>query len=271
MGQDKLIFVVGDDVCAPITVRCQGTSYRVYGYLEVERTSSSVIVSATDCNGNSLKYDYGSNSGTQNGRRYSISTYTFHTSYGSDNSYYGNSNSGGYNSGSYESAEKAGAAIGKALFSLGGGESGDAYPSLQLTFGGSRAYGEFARLKYTGYGFHAYGSIGKDWMLDSEFKDKILWNVGIGSFFAFGGNGNPNMDVSVGLSVGQNAQFEKLSLMVDADYTYWIGRWRRVGLFAGGGLGWGSFTEMFNTDDYDSTGGFAWNLEIGLVFRLANF
>lgn len=268
-----LVFVAGSDVCTPITVSVQGRTYKVYDVLSVDGFSGSITVRATDCNGRNLTYKYGSESGTQGGRSYSISTYTFHStdSYGSDSPGYG-SGSGGYNQGrDYSSAKRAGEALGHALFSLGGGGEGDAYPSMQLLLGGSRAYGEYARLRYTGYGFHAYAGVGKDWLLDSEFKNKILWNVGLGSYFAFGGDGNPNMDVAVGLSVGQIAQYEKLSLMIDADYTYWIGRWRRVGIMAGGSLGWGSFTEMFNTDDYDSQGGFAWNLEVGVVFRLANF
>ncbi len=274
MAQNKIIFVVGSDVCSPITVRCQGRSYTVKSYLEINSTQSTTTVSATDCNGNKLRYEYKNSSGTENGRRYSISTYTFHTikTYGSGSSSYSNSSSSSYgNSSAYNTGERIGAGMTQGLFSLGGGADGDAYPSMQLAFGASRAYGEFARLRYTGYGFHAYGSIGKDLLLDSEYKNKILWNIGIGSYFAFGGNGNPNMDVSLGMSVGQLAQFEKLSLMIDADYTYWIGRWRRVGLFAGGSIGWGSFTEVFNTDEYSSMGGFAWNLEIGLTFRLANF
>lgn len=268
-AQDKLVFIVGDDVCSPITVRCQGASYKVYNHLEVDRTSSYITVTATDCNGNKLKYDYGSNSGTSNGRSYSISTYTFHAvkTYGSGNS----SNSYGGSSDYGDSRIRTGNAVPSFLFSLGGGEDGEAYPSLQLQVGASYALGEFARFRYSGYGFNAYASIGKDWLFDSEFKNKILWNVGIGSYFAFGGDGDPIMDVGIGLSVGQNAQWEKLSLMIDADYTYWIGRWRRVGLFAGGSIGWGSFTEVFNTDDYDTTGGFAWNLEIGITLRLANF
>lgn len=274
MAQNKLIFIAGSDVCTPMTVTCQGKSYKVYNTLELNVANFSSTVTATDCNGNKLRYEFNSNSGTQNGKRYSIKTYTFHTikTYGSGSSSYSSSGSSNYgNSSAYNAGQRIGEGLAGGLFALGGGAEGDAYPSMQLALGASHAYGEFVRLRYTGGGFHAYGSIGKDFLLDSEYKNKILWNVGIGSFFAFGGDGNPNMDVSLGMSVGQVAQFEKLSIMIDADYTYWIGRWRRVGLFAGGSIGWGGFTEVFNTDDYSSMGGFAWNLEVGLIFRLANF
>lgn len=262
-AEDTMTFVAGSDVCTPITVSVGGKSYTVYSSLTVTQTNGSVR--ATDCNGHKLKYDYRHRS--SGGR--SADTYTFH------NTYDVNRDSGSYsesdNSGSYNSARNTGRALGEVIFGLGGGGEGDAYPSLQFAPGVSRTYGENIRVKYTGYGFHAYASVGKDFLFDSKFKDKILWNVGLGSYFAFGGEGNPNMDISLGLSIGQQAQWEKLSLMIDVDYTYWIGRWRRVGIFAGGGLGWGSFTEMFNTDDYITHGGFAWNIEAGITIRLASF
>ncbi|UKI43034.1 MAG: hypothetical protein L6U16_07775 [Porphyromonadaceae bacterium] len=122
---------------------------------------------------------------------------------------------------------------------------GEAYPSLQALIGFSRCYGQNLRLRYTGSGCNVYGSIGKDWVCDSEFGDRILWNVGIGSYFAFGPGSDPSMDIAAGLSCGQLAQYEKISLMIDVDYTFWIGRWRRVGLFAGGSFGWGDFGQVF--------------------------
>ena len=264
-----MTFIAGSDVCTPMTVSVGGRSYTVHSSITIERVSGSVR--ATDCNGRKLKYDFSSR-----GNRGSSShdTYTFHNAYDPDydspSSSSGSYNSG-YNSNAYNSGAQAGQALGHAIFSLGGGTDGEAYPSLQTALGISYAYGEFVRLRYTGYGFHAYGSVGKDFLFDSEYKNKILWNVGLGSYFAFGGNGDPNMDISLGLSFGQNAQWEKVSMMIDVDYTYWIGRWRRVGIFGGGSLGWGSFVDVFNTDDYSSTGGFAWNLEAGFVIRLANF
>lgn len=269
---NEITFVVGANATTPITVRYNGKSYTVYNSVTINTTGNTYSPSATDSDGRSLKYEVSSETHSRGSDTYHYYTYTFYArdSYGS----YSSGSGGGYSSGSggsYNSGANAGRALGSALFSLGGGADGDAYPSLQLAPGISRAYGGNIRLRYTGYGFHAYASIGKDFLFDSEFKDKILWNVGIGSYFAFGGNGNPNMDISLGLSIGQQAQWEKLSLMIDADYTYWIGRWRRVGIFGGVGLGWGSFTEVFNTDDYDSHGGFAWNLEAGIVLRLANF
>lgn len=273
---NEFTFVVGNNVCGPITVRYAGRSYTVRSSLTINTTGSTSTPSATDCRGKSLKYEVKSSTHNSGSNTYHYYTYTF---YNRDN--YGSSNSnggGGYNgynsynnsNSSYNTGAYVGQAVGSAVFSLGGGSDGDAYPSLQLTLGLSRGYGENLRLRYTGCGFLAYGSVGKDLIFDSEFKDKILWNIGVGSYFAFGGKGNPNMDISLGLSVGQLAQWEKLSLMIDVDYTCWIGRWRRVGVFAGGSLGWGGITAVFDTDD-ETIGGFAWNLEVGIVIRIADF
>lgn len=262
-AEDTMTFVAGDDVCTPITVSVGGKTYSVYSSLTITQTNGTVR--ATDCSGNKLKYDFGHRSSGGN----SADTYTFHNTY---NVNHDSGRHGGYdNSGSNNSAYRAGQALGGMIFGLGGGGEGDAYPSFQVAVGISSAYGENIKLNYTGHGFHAYASIGKDFLFNSKFKRKILWNAGIGSYFAFGGNGNPNMDVSLGLSIGQQAQWKNPSLMIDVDYTYWIGRWRRIGIFAGGGLGWGSFVDVFDTDDYSSNGGFAWNLEAGVLIRIANF
>ncbi len=265
-AESTMTFVVGDDVCAPITVSVGGKSYTVHSTLTIKQING--MVTARDCSGRKLKYEFATRGSVGN----SADTYTFHNTYDVDRDAGSNRNYDRYdNSDRYQSARNVGTGVRNLIFGLGGGEDGDAYPSLQFTPGISRAYGENLRLKYTGGGGLVYASIGKDFLFDSELKDKILWNVGIGSYFAFGGEGNPNKDISLGVSIGQQAQWEKLSMMIDADYTYWIGRWRRVGIFAGGGLGWGSFLEMFNTDDYDSQGGFAWNIEAGITIRLANF
>lgn len=272
-AQDKLIFIVGNNVCTPVTVKCAGRSYTVYNTLEVDRPSSSITVTAYDCEGNKLKYDYGSDSGTKNGRRYSISKYTFRPTYNYNSS--SSSRSGGYNSGrsngydSGSSAYRAGQALGGLLFSGTGGE-GKAYPSLQMRLGESRGFGTFTTLRYTNRGFQIFGSIGKDFLFNSKYKDKITWNAGLGSFFAFGGGGDPTMDIGLGLSVGQMCQYEKLSLTIDVDYTYWIGRWRRIGLFAGGSIGWGDINYLGNNDPSRNTC-FAWSLSGGVVIRLANF
>ncbi|MDE7412885.1 MAG: hypothetical protein K2N05_03715 [Muribaculaceae bacterium] len=264
---DEKTFIAGNDVCTPITVTVGGRSYKVYSSYTVSGASGSV--KATDCNGRKLKYDY--KHSYSNGKSYD--TYTFHNTYDPayDSGYSsgGSSSGGSYSSGSYSGGSGGGYA--NPIFSGTGGE-GEAYPALSALPGISYAYGENLKLRYTGFGaFHLYASIGKDWLFDTKYKKNVLWNVGIGSFFAFGDYSDPNMDITLGLSVGKISTFEKLSIMIDVDYVYWIGRWRRVGVFAGAGLGCGSFVELFNVDDVYAKPGFAWNVEAGLVFRIANF
>lgn len=265
-AEDTMTFVASSEVCTPITVNVGSHQYTVYGTLTISQVNGSV--SATDCSGRKLKYEYSHSSSTSYGNH---DTYTFRNTYDVSRDSY--SDGGGYyeNTPSYDSAERVGNAVSSAVFGLGGGDEGEAYPALSALAGVSYAYGENLKIRYEGSGCNVYGSIGKDWLFDSDYKDKILWNVGIGSYFAFGGGYDPNMDVSAGFSIGQLAQWEKLSLMIDLDYTCWIGRRRQAGVFVGGGLGWGSFFEVFNTDDLDAKGGFAWNLEAGIVIRIASF
>lgn len=270
-AESTMTFVAGGDVCTPMTVTVGGNSYTVYSSLTIGSVSGTVR--AVDCRGHKLTYSY-----LHRGNSYDFAdTYTFQMAYDPD--YDSSSSSDSYGSSSnYGSSDNmdnlgrsVGNGVGNLLFGLGGGAEGEAYPSLQALIGFSRCYGQNLRLRYTGSGCNVYGSIGKDWVCDSEFGDRILWNAGIGSYFAFGPGSDPSMDIAAGLSCGQLAQYEKISLMIDVDYTFWIGRWRRVGLFAGGSFGWGDFGQVFNSDETGNMGKFAWSLEAGFVLRLANF
>ncbi len=244
-AEDTMTFIVGSGVASPITVSVGGRTYTVNSSITVPRANGSIR--ATDANGRKLTYKFRHSGSNNQGFQ---DTYTFINTYNPGDG--SSSSSGGYSSGGGGGRySTSGGGYHNPLFQLGGGADGEAYPGLKLMAGVSRTYGEFVRFRYTGYGFNGYAGIGKDWIVDGEFKNRILWHVGIGSYFAFGGNGDPNMDVSIGLSAGGLAQYDKVSLMIDADYTYWIGRWRRVGLFAGASLGWGSFSQVFNTDDYN--------------------
>lgn len=263
-AEGTMTFVVGSGVASPITVSVGGRTYTVSSSITVPQVNGTIR--ATDANGRKLTYKLRHSGSTSQGSR---DTYTFINTWNPGDG--GSSSSGDYNNSYDNNSGGGGGGYRNIIFDLGGGDDGEAYPALKLMAGVSRTYGEFVRLRYTGYGFNGYAGIGKDWIFDGEYKNRILWHVGIGSYFAFGGNGDPNMDVSLGLSAGGLAQYDKVSLMIDADYTYWIGRWRRVGVFAGASLGWGSFSEVFNTSNYESMGKFAWNLEAGLTLRLANF
>lgn len=176
-----------------------------------------------------------------------------------------------------ESANRAGDAVRSGLSGLAGAASvyasyhdGEAYPGLSLVTGISRGYGEFARLRMCHSGCQLYAGIGKDWLMDGDNKDRLLWHAGIGFYFGLGGDyDDPSMDVALGLTYAENAMYKKSSLTADLSYTYWIGPWKRVGFTGGLSLGCGDFRELFNTDDVDADPCFAWGFEVGIVFRLA--
>lgn len=267
-AEDKMVFVVGKNVAAPITVTVGGKSYTVYSTLTVSQTNGTIR--ATDANGNKLTYEFGHRSSSTQG---TVNTYTFKNTYNYGG---GGSNNGGrsHSRGDYsrsssgQTAYNAGAALGSLIFGSGGGGTGKAYPGLHLSAGLSKSYGEFVRLRFALYGFNLYGGVGKDWLFDGDNKDKLSWHAGMGGYYAFGGNGDPNMDVSFGLTVAENSAWENLSLLIDLDYTYWIGRWRRVGVFAGAGIGWADIKDLGKEGHHSK---FGWNLELGLTFRLAHF
>lgn len=266
MAEDKMVFVVGDNVAAPITVSVGGKSYTVYSSLTITQVNGTIR--ATDANGNNLKYDYHHSSSSRTG---SVDTYTFKNTYNYDSGGYSSgrsSSDNGYsNSSSNQLAYNMGQALGGLMFGSGGGGEGQAYPGMHVSAGLSKSYGEFVRLRFALHGFNLYGGVGKDWLLDGVNKNKFLWHAGIGGFYAFGGT-DPSMDVSFGMTVAENAAWENLSLLIDIDYTYWIGRWRRVGVFAGAGLGWADIKDLGKKGHHSK---FGWNFELGLSMRIAHF
>lgn len=272
IAEDTMTFIVGNNVCTPITVRVGGNSYTVYSSVTISQVNGTVT--ATDCDGRKLKYEYGNDSGTKNGRRYSHSTYTFRNTYNaSDN----NRNSSGYNENSnYNSGggynySEAGARIGQGLAHATSSRAfteGGAYPGLHANMGLSKGFGEFLRLRLAAGGFQVYGGIGKDWMFNGINKDKFLWHAGFGGYLSLGPDFSRWGDVSFGLSVAENAAWENLSLTLDVGFNYWFGRWKRIGVFTGAGIGWGDIKDLGKEGHHTKT---AWNLEAGISFRLARF
>lgn len=268
----RTYFQVGSDICTPILVKCDnGKTYRVYSELMLNGFVQPR--SATDCQGRSIVIpgsSYRSKSGEYHYRYYKFKT--LYGSSGSSSSSGTYDRNGSYNRSTYNSAQAMGNALVHTIFGLGGGNTGDAYPALRAELGVSRTYGDFVRLRYSGHGFNMFGGVGKDFLFDSKRKDHILWHAGIGSYFAFGADSrNPLMDIGMALGFSNSCQNKGVDMTVDVDYTCWIGKWRRVGVFAGGAVGWGNFVETLDTNKENSVGGFAWNLKAGLTFRLASF
>lgn len=271
---NEITFVVGRNVSTPITVRYGGKNYTVYNTLTINTTGNTYAPSATDRDGNSLKYEIRSNTQTKGSNTYHYYTYTFSGRVTS-----GSTNSGGYNSGRSENSSSygggynsgsTGARIGQGLaqlISISSFDEDGAYPGIHAAVGMSKGFGEFMRLRIVG-GFQVYGGLGKDWFFNGDNKDKLLWHAGIGGYVSLGEDTSRWGDVGFGLTVAENAAWENLSLTFDMDFTYWIGRWRRVGVFAGGGIGWGDLKNVGEEEHHSS---FAWNIECGLIFRIAKF
>ena len=277
MAEDQATYLqVGSSICTPITVTCSnGRTYKVYDQgLRIEGLVSPR--EAYDCQGRQIVTPTGDTRTSSGYDGYHYRYYTFKTLYGSDSSYgYGNSYSRDQEI--EDSANRTGDAVRSGLSGLAGAASvyasyqdGEAYPGLSLVAGLSRGYGEFARLRLCHSGCQLYAGIGKDWLMDGENKDRLLWHAGIGFYFGLGGDyDDPSMDVAAGLTYAENAMYKKSSLTADISYTYWIGPWKRVGFTGGLSLGCGDFRELFNTDDVESEPCFAWGFELGIVLRLA--
>lgn len=270
---NEITFIVGSSASSPITVRYNGKSYTVYNSVTINTTGNTYTPSATDSQGNSMKYEVRSSTHTKGSNKYHYYTYTFYSrnsySSSSNNGYNNSNNSNNYNSGyDYSSA---GAALGRSLANVSvtrAFDEGGAYPGLHAQLGMSKGFGEFARLRLAAGGFQIYGGVGKDWLCNGENKDKLLWHAGLGGYYSLGEDRSRWGDVAFGLTVAENAAWENLSLTFDLGFTYWFGRWRRIGAFTGAGIGWGDIKELGKKGHHTKT---AWNLEIGLAFRLAHF
>lgn len=271
---NEITFTVGRNASTPITVNYGGRSYTVYNTLTINTTGSTYSPSARDSDGNSLKYETKSSTQTKGSDTYHYYTYTFsgRSTYGSSSSgsYRSGSSSGGTYSGGYD-ASSTGAKIGQGLAYLTSSRAFDeegAYPGLHAAVGMSKGFGEFVRIRLAAGGFQVYGGVGKDWFFNGDNKDKFLWHAGLGGYVSLGEDNSRWGDVSFGLTVAENAAWENLSLTFDMDLTYWIGRWRRVGVFGGGGIGWGDIKDLGKDGHHTK---FAWNLEAGVIFRIAHF
>lgn len=269
---NEITFTVGKNASTPISVSYGGKKYIVYHSLTINTTGNTYSPSAWDSEGNSLKYGVTSRTQTKGSDTYHYYTYTF-----SGRSTYGSPNSGGYSSesgstsgGGYD-AYSTGARIGQGLAYLTASRSFDeegAYPGLHAAVGLSKGFGEFVRIRLAAGGFQIYGGVGKDWLFNGDNKDKFLWHAGLGGYASLGDDNSRWGDVGFGVTVAENAAWENISLTFDVDLTCWFGRWRRVGVFGGGGIGWGDIKDVGKRGHHSE---FAWNLEAGLIFRIAHF
>lgn len=265
---NQITFTVGSDAETPVTVRYNGKNYTVSSTLTINTTGNTYTPSGTDAAGNSMRYEFQSKTETRGADKYHYYTYTFFPQERSREAHPSNQyNNDSMNWGNDPRWGGVGRGLSDAASRHAENVSGKAYPGLHLLTGVSKAYGEFARLRLVFSAMNIYAGIGKDWLFDGVNKDKLLWHAGIGGLYHFGGV-DPWGDIGGAVTVARTAPWENISLMIDCDFTYWFGRWKRVGCFVGAGAG---FADIKDAGKDRNESGFAWNIEIGLTFRLANF
>lgn len=260
-------FVVGPDVCTPITVCYAGKNYKIYDTYTITITGSTSTPSATDCNGSPLRYEARYENTSKGRDTYHSNTYAFYNkvNYGNNGSV-SQSGKTSYadprdNWGNDPRWGDIGRELGRKGARHASQECGHAYPGLHLFTGISKAYGEYARLRAAFNGVNVYAGIGKDWLFDGINKDKLLWHAGLGGYYSFGGE-DPWGDILGSVTVAKTAAWENVSLMLDCDFTYWFGRWRRVGCYCGAGAGFADIKDFGKQNGHGTK--FAWNLEFGL-------
>ena len=145
----------------------------------------------------------------------------------------------------------------------------DGYPYLATSFGLSKLYGEYVRLKaslgkYAGYTL--YGGIGKDWLFNGDNKDKLSWHVGLGYYLV----PDDGHEVTLGIAYSETSVVEGGALSFDIGYSYFFPFTNeRVGVFAGTGIGIGNLKEALNSKEGEEfKGKFIWDISIGISIKL---
>lgn len=131
-------------------------------------------------------------------------------------------------------------------------------PYLGLDLGASVFYGEFARLIFaTGNvsGFYLYGGVGRDIIFDRKNSDRLLWHAGAGMRYSFDRD-----HVSMGVVYGENPLCYNQGVLLEFVWHRYFGNSRRIGMFAGGGVGLGDFGA--------NEPAFVWDAQIGISVKL---
>ncbi len=131
-------------------------------------------------------------------------------------------------------------------------------PYLGLDLGASVFYGEFARLIFaTGNvsGFYLYGGVGRDIIFDRKNSDRLLWHAGAGMRYSFDRD-----NVSMGVVYGENPLCYNQGVLLEFVWHRYFGNSRRIGMFAGGGVGLGDFGA--------NEPAFVWDAQIGISIKL---
>ena len=224
---DGSTFTISSNVALPVRVKPNGKSaFNIYqrSYTTSQRIADATI---TDAKGN-----------------HCMTTHSVSHSGGNVHHYweitgvYSSSSSSSYDDGgSYSSNATTPSTTGQNLArSIGIGMSipCEGHPFIALGTGLSMSCGEFVRAKFvTGgvAGLVLSGSVGKDWIFNKEYSDKLSWNAGLGIRF-----GDPNTDISINMLLGRTPWHPDLGLILNLELEHFFGRAKRFGVFGNIGV-----------------------------------
>lgn len=135
----------------------------------------------------------------------------------------------------------------------------DGIPFLGIYAGASLTKGEHVALRCNfpgATGFTISGGIGKEFLFNRPYKNKMTWFAGLGYYFSESDSWVVNLD----LMAIKSAQISDVGMLVQAEYEYFIPPYRRFGVTADFGIGFGEF-------DWDKPKTL-WEFGIGIAFKI---
>lgn len=221
-------FTISSKVALPVHVKVNGGGSLSISQREYTTSQSIPNATITDAYGNRCmvrqSHHYRSGQGTH---YYYQITGTYSSSSSSSSSYDSGGQSYSDNSDRYGISSAAQNLAHSAY--LGSSIPCEGHPYFSLGAGISRSVGEFVRAKFvTGgvAGFVISGSVGKDWIFDTDYNDKLSWNAGLGVRF-----GDPNNDISWNILVGRTPWHPKVGIITNLEYEHFFGDAKRFGVF----------------------------------------
>lgn len=273
MAQDVInVFKIGGDVCPPVTLKTSKGTYTINSSITINGSLS--WFEAYDCRNRHIVNPAASTS-VRSGQP-TVRTYILKTLYNDSSS----GTSGNTNTYRREVQENTANVVGNTVSNLGSSMgrmaytgmqySAVGYPNLTLNVGASRMYGEFARLKAClggAGGLLLYGGVGKDWIFNSDNKDKLSWHSGLGYYGIWGDD--DEQEFNFGITFSETVVCPGYALSMDLSYNYYFGDSTRFGVFGGLGLGIGNLKEAFKTEEGEKFGGkFVWDITLGIAVKL---
>ena len=135
----------------------------------------------------------------------------------------------------------------------------DGVPFLALQCGASICQGEFGRLRANfpgATGFTLFGGVGKEFIFNRDYKDKLTWHAGLGYYVATDRTYCVNLDI---MAV-KSASISDVGILAEVEFNYFLPRCPRIGFFSGLGVGLGEL----RSNDYKKL----WEFNLGVAFKL---